>query len=105
MLSILFAGVPQMISPHHVETYMAGRRIESLGLGVSLRAPQKAESIRETIQSTLARDDLVANARSFSATHAATLHSAIPGAVSAIESAAAATTNASNPNRQKATTA
>jgi UDP:flavonoid glycosyltransferase YjiC (YdhE family) len=105
MLSFLFAGVPQLISPYHVETHMAGRRIESLGLGVSLRAPQTAESIRETIQSALSREDLASNARSFSAKHAAALQSAISEAVSEIESTAAATANASNPNRHKTTTA
>jgi UDP:flavonoid glycosyltransferase YjiC (YdhE family) len=96
MLSFLFAGVPQLISPYHVEAHMAARRIESLGLGVSLRAPQTVESIRETIQSALSREDLVANARRFSATHAAALQSAISGVVYEIESTAAAATNASN---------
>ena len=102
MLSFLFAGVPQVISPYHVETYMAGRRIESLGLGASLWAPQTAESICESIRSALSREDLVANARSFSATHAAALQSAIARAVFEIESTAAATTNPSNSNRQQA---
>lgn len=101
MLSFLFAGVPQLISPYHVETHMAGRRIESLGLGVSLWAPQTAESIHETIQSALSRKDLVANARRFAETHAAALRSATADALSEIESAAAATTRASNPDRQK----
>jgi len=105
MLSFLFAGVPQLISPYHVETHMAGRRVESLEVGVSLWAPQTAESIRETIESALSREDLLVNARRFSETHAPVLRSAIADAVSEIESNAAATTSASNPNRRKAATA
>lgn len=33
LLTFLLAGVPQLISPWHVETYMAGRRVEENGLG------------------------------------------------------------------------
>lgn len=105
MLSFLFAGVPQVVSPYHVETHLAARRIESLELGVSLRAPQTTESIRESIHSILSREDLVANARKFSAAHTATLQSSIATAVSEIERAAADTASASASTLRNRTTA
>lgn len=88
MLSFLFAGVPQLITPYHVETHMAAKRIEALGLGLSLRTPQTVDTVRDAIQSILSRDDLTANARNFSALHAPILEFAIACAVSEIEQAA-----------------
>jgi UDP:flavonoid glycosyltransferase YjiC (YdhE family) len=43
MLTFLLAGVPQLISPWHVETYMAGGRIEENGFGAML--PDKATEV------------------------------------------------------------
>ena len=67
-LSFLFAGVPQLISPYHVETHMAARRLEALGLGLSLDRTQTAETIQNEIHSILSRDDLAAT-RESSPTH------------------------------------
>jgi len=36
MMRFLMAGVPQIVAPWHVETYMAARRIEAEGLGLML---------------------------------------------------------------------
>jgi UDP:flavonoid glycosyltransferase YjiC (YdhE family) len=36
MMRFLMAGVPQIVSPWHVETFMAARRIEAAGLGAAL---------------------------------------------------------------------
>lgn len=102
-LSFLFAGVPQLISPYHVETHMAARRLEALGLGLSLRSHQTAETVQTEIHSILSRDDLATNARSFSESHAATFHSAIPRAVAILERAAGSTISTSSLNHQKIT--
>jgi UDP:flavonoid glycosyltransferase YjiC (YdhE family) len=40
----LMAGVPQLISPWHVETYMAVRRIEVAGLGRAVRSASDASA-------------------------------------------------------------
>jgi UDP:flavonoid glycosyltransferase YjiC (YdhE family) len=42
MMRFLMAGVPQIVSPWHVETYMAARRIEAEGLGLMLVNPPDA---------------------------------------------------------------
>jgi UDP:flavonoid glycosyltransferase YjiC (YdhE family) len=67
MMRFLMAGVPQLISPWHVETFMAARRIESAGLGTML--PQSTD--RSPTAATMARistDPVVRNrVRSFGA--------------------------------------
>jgi hypothetical protein len=49
MLRMLLSGVPQLVSPWHVETYMALRRLEVNGLGAGLyhagSAPELAENV------------------------------------------------------------
>jgi UDP:flavonoid glycosyltransferase YjiC (YdhE family) len=58
MLRFLLAGVPQLVSPWHVETHMAARRLEATGLGCALpNSPSKA-SILENI-GKFARDSAV----------------------------------------------
>jgi UDP:flavonoid glycosyltransferase YjiC (YdhE family) len=49
MLSFLMAGVPQLISPWHVETYMAARRIQNAGMGEALADQTDEAQIVETI--------------------------------------------------------
>lgn len=51
MLRFLLAGVPQLISPWHVETYMAARKIEAAGLGVALRDDSNLQSVKALITS------------------------------------------------------
>jgi UDP:flavonoid glycosyltransferase YjiC (YdhE family) len=41
-MRFLIAGTPQFVSPWHVETFMAVRRIELGGLGFTLRGPRDA---------------------------------------------------------------
>jgi UDP:flavonoid glycosyltransferase YjiC (YdhE family) len=53
MLRFLSAGVPQLISRWHVETYMAARRIEAVGAGASFADGATEDSARELIVSTL----------------------------------------------------
>jgi UDP:flavonoid glycosyltransferase YjiC (YdhE family) len=48
--TFLLAGVPQLISPWHVEAHMAASRIEALGAAVVLRGKQTAESVTEALR-------------------------------------------------------
>jgi len=50
MMRFLMATVPQLISPWHVETYMAARRIESTGLGSALSSPLSRIALEQRIQ-------------------------------------------------------
>jgi UDP:flavonoid glycosyltransferase YjiC (YdhE family) len=53
MLRFLSAGVPQLISRWHVETYMSARRIEAVGAGASFADTATEDSARELIVSAL----------------------------------------------------
>jgi UDP:flavonoid glycosyltransferase YjiC (YdhE family) len=55
LLRFLLMGVPQLISPWHVESYMAARRIRAAGLGLWLSGEQTAQSTADII-TTLAGD-------------------------------------------------
>jgi UDP:flavonoid glycosyltransferase YjiC (YdhE family) len=55
VLRFILAGVPQLISPWHVETFMATKRLEALGLGTALPNPSTPASAASIIQ-TLAFD-------------------------------------------------
>jgi UDP:flavonoid glycosyltransferase YjiC (YdhE family) len=50
MATFLFAGVPQLISPGHVEAHMAALRIEALGAAVALRGMQTSHSVTEALE-------------------------------------------------------
>jgi len=65
MWKFLLAGVPQVISPWHVETYMAARRVESAGLGATLPAMSTQVSAESFISKMLAAPELLATARGF----------------------------------------
>ena len=47
--TFLLAGVPQLISPWHVEAYMAARRVEALGAAVVLRGEQTVPSVMASL--------------------------------------------------------
>jgi len=38
MMNFLMQGVPQLVSPWHVETFMSVRRLEANGFGTALKA-------------------------------------------------------------------
>jgi UDP:flavonoid glycosyltransferase YjiC (YdhE family) len=50
MMRFLLAGVPQYISPWHVETFMAARRIEASGFGLALKGMPAEGSVLEEIE-------------------------------------------------------
>lgn len=50
MMRFLAAGVPQLIAPWHVETYMAARRIVAAGLGGILKLTQNATATAREIE-------------------------------------------------------
>ncbi len=50
LMRFLLMGVPQIISPWHVETYMATRRVEAAGLGASLTGTVTQQSVRDLIE-------------------------------------------------------
>ena len=65
LMRFLLAGVPQLISPWHVETYMAARRIEANGLGAVL-PPNLTEHLTAVTIQRLALDPEARNrARNF----------------------------------------
>jgi len=50
LLRFLLMGVPHLVSPWHVETYMAARRIEAAGLGTAIPAGATPQSIAELVE-------------------------------------------------------
>lgn len=68
-LQFLLAGVPQLISPWHVETYMAARRIEALGCGLALTGPQTPQGVTEQVNALCAGGEYRSRARAFAAAH------------------------------------
>jgi UDP:flavonoid glycosyltransferase YjiC (YdhE family) len=70
MLRFLLRGVPQALSPWHVETFMAGRRLEALGVGRVLKASQAAEGLPAYLTGLCADSDLRAQAKEFARRHA-----------------------------------
>jgi UDP:flavonoid glycosyltransferase YjiC (YdhE family) len=50
MLRFLLMGVPQLISPWHVETFMAVSRVEAAGFGTSLKGTPTVQSIADLIR-------------------------------------------------------
>lgn len=65
MLRFLLMGVPQLISPWHVETYMAARRVAAAGLGAWLDGVHTAQSIVEVIEIMLSDNGLRERVRRF----------------------------------------
>lgn len=64
MLRLLMEGIPQIISPWHVETYMAGRRYALHGVGALLPAERPSELL-VWIQQMAGNVHMQARARSF----------------------------------------
>jgi UDP:flavonoid glycosyltransferase YjiC (YdhE family) len=48
MLKFLAAGVPQLVSPWHVETFMAVRRVEACGLGSGITGSPTVDSVTQS---------------------------------------------------------
>jgi UDP:flavonoid glycosyltransferase YjiC (YdhE family) len=67
--TFLLAGVPQLISPWHVEAHMAARRIEALGAAVVLRNPQDSKGVLAGVDQVLAGSQLRERARALSMRH------------------------------------
>lgn len=53
MLSFLLAGVPQLMYPWHVEAFMAGRKLQSAGVSLSIEKPQTTAEISASIRGLL----------------------------------------------------
>lgn len=49
MLRFLLAGVPQLLLPWHVETYMAARKLSSAGLGQSLLGKTTSAEVEDAV--------------------------------------------------------
>lgn len=58
MFRFLQAGVPQLISPWHVETFMAGRRVEAAGFGACLPPGLTAAGVVEAIDKLVVADSV-----------------------------------------------
>lgn len=65
MLKFLSAGVPQLVSPWHVETYMAVRRLEAAGLGASFAAQLTDSPAVEAIEHLIGNERVRTDARDF----------------------------------------
>jgi Ca2+-binding RTX toxin-like protein len=70
MLKLLLAGVPQVISPWHVETFMVARRVEALQAGRVLQVPQAAEGLSSYLAQLCVDPGLKAQATAFAHRHA-----------------------------------
>jgi UDP:flavonoid glycosyltransferase YjiC (YdhE family) len=66
MMRFLMAGVPQLISPWHVEAFMAARRIEAEGLGATLLGASGQIEIGELIGRVAADPAIRTTVRAFS---------------------------------------
>ncbi len=66
MMRFLLAGVPQLIAPHYVDSYMAARRIEANGLGGSLGDSSTPEAAAEAVQELSTDLSVRAAAKAFS---------------------------------------
>lgn len=65
----LLAGVPQLISPWHVEAHMSARRIESLGAAVVLRDAQASAGVAQALNKVCTDERLKRGAGDFSSRH------------------------------------
>jgi UDP:flavonoid glycosyltransferase YjiC (YdhE family) len=68
-LRFLLAGVPQLIVPWHVETYMAARRIEALGCGLALTGSQTSQSVTERVGALCVGGEYRLRAQALSESH------------------------------------
>lgn len=57
MASFLLAGVPQIVSPQQVEAHLAGKRIEALGVGLTLRGRQSSKDIAQAMEIILCKQE------------------------------------------------
>jgi UDP:flavonoid glycosyltransferase YjiC (YdhE family) len=71
MLRMLLAGVPQVISPWHVETFMAARRVDALQAGRILKEPLAADGLASYLEQLCVDPGLKAHATVFAQRHAA----------------------------------
>jgi UDP:flavonoid glycosyltransferase YjiC (YdhE family) len=71
MMNFIMSGVPQLISPWHVEAYMAARRIEAAGLGLTADNVTVARSVEASIGRLIADPSVKQAVKAF-ARHAAT---------------------------------
>jgi UDP:flavonoid glycosyltransferase YjiC (YdhE family) len=70
MLKFLLAGVPQLVSPWHVETFMAARRVEALHAGCVLKEAPTAECLASYLAQLCCDPELEEQAAAFSRRHA-----------------------------------
>jgi len=57
MLAFLLAGVPQLMFPWHVEAFMAGRKLQALGAGLSIEKSQTAPDVLRIIKHLVENGD------------------------------------------------
>ena len=69
MMRFLLMGVPQLVSPWHVEAYMAARRVQAAGLGLWLSEPT-AQSTVHLISALVGDRELRRRAAIFARDHA-----------------------------------
>jgi UDP:flavonoid glycosyltransferase YjiC (YdhE family) len=81
IMRLLSAGVPQLISPWHVETFLAARRIEEHGLGLTCRFVPGKSTIEEAIARLTHDGSFRARTRAFAQS---TLTTRTPDATSAV---------------------
>jgi UDP:flavonoid glycosyltransferase YjiC (YdhE family) len=69
MFKLLLAGVPQLISPWHVETFMAARQIEALQAGRILKESQVSEGLASYLRQLCTDPGVKAQAAAFAHRH------------------------------------
>jgi UDP:flavonoid glycosyltransferase YjiC (YdhE family) len=66
-MHFLLAGVPQIISPWHVEAYMGARRIQAAGFGITLEGSHTATSVADCIVRACTDPTICTNTETFGA--------------------------------------
>jgi UDP:flavonoid glycosyltransferase YjiC (YdhE family) len=68
-LPFLLAGVPQLLTPSHIESQMVARRLEDTGAALVLRGPQTAEGVALMLEQVAGDGPYRVAARAFAQRH------------------------------------
>src|SRR5262245_6932742 len=69
VVTFMLAGVPQLISPWHVEAHMTARRIEALSAGIVLRGTQTTQSVGAQLGRVFADPQFKTQTQAFAGHH------------------------------------
>jgi len=85
MLTFLLAGVPQLMYPWHVEAFMAGRKMQTAGVGLSIEKVQTATDVLGSIRRLLDHGDYKRRATELAIKYSAADPAVVAAAVTAVQ--------------------